>query len=446
VDGQDQKAEAADYRLQASAPETPRQAAGAKRSESAFDTSAIRHPTSYIPTIAHVLHRLYLAGAEVLAADLARRMSDRYRFVFLCLDEIGPLGQKLAGEGFPVIDLQRHPGIDWSVARRIRGIVREQRIDLLHAHQYTPFFYAALSRRLATRPPILFTEHGRHYPDVRKRRRIWANKLLLRKGDRVTAVGQFVKQALVRNEGIAAGRIAVIHNGIDAAEYRPEDKARHRAEVRRELGLAPEQLIVLQVARFHPVKDHATGLKAFAATVKQPAGPLGEGSGLAASPLSIRHPPSAIRLHIPSPVLLLVGDGEKRPACEQLARELNLAPAVQFLGVRTDVPRLVAAADVFLLSSLSEGISVTLLEAMAAGVPIAATQVGGNPEVVLHGQTGLLSPRADAPALGANLATLLADAALRQSMGDAGRGRFLELFTQDRMHREYAAIYAQMLG
>ncbi|NJL30258.1 MAG: glycosyltransferase [Phycisphaerales bacterium] len=87
-----------------------------------------------------MLHRLYLAGAEVLAAALARQLRLRYRFVFLCLDEIGPLGQQLRSEGFTVIDLKRKPGVDLSVARRIREIVQTEKIDLLHAHQYTPFF------------------------------------------------------------------------------------------------------------------------------------------------------------------------------------------------------------------------------------------------------------------------------------------------------------------
>ena len=108
------------------------------------------------PTIAHVMHRMYLAGAEVLAADIARRLKDRYRFVFLCLDEIGPLGVQLIEEGFDVVDLERRPGIDWAVPKGIRRAQRQYKIDLYHAHQYTPFFYAALSRRLSTRPGHVF--------------------------------------------------------------------------------------------------------------------------------------------------------------------------------------------------------------------------------------------------------------------------------------------------
>jgi len=374
------------------------------------------------PVVAHVLHRLYLAGAEVLAAALARRLGERFTFLFLCLDEIGPLGAQLAGEGFTVVDLKRKPGIDLSVGRRMKQLTREHRIDLLHAHQYTPFFYSALSRGLrggfTGRPPILFTEHGRHYPDPRKLKRIAVNKLLLRPGDRVTAVGRFVKRALVDKEGIRDSRIEVIYNGIDGDTFTPDATGQLRATVRGELGIAADQPVVLQVARFHPVKDHATAVRAFAAAKAQMSGQ--------------------------PPLLLLAGEGELKADIETLASQLGIADAVRFLGVRGDVPRLMAAADVFMLSSLSEGVSVTLLEAMGAGLPIAATDVGGNSEVVAANESGLLSPRGDAQGLGRNLVTLLRDAGLRRRMGEGGRARLLQTFTQDRMHERYAELYDEL--
>ena len=369
------------------------------------------------PTVGHVLHRLDRAGAEVLAGDLAMKLQDRYRFVFLCLDGVGPLGEHLASLGFDVVELGRKPGLDLSVARRLRGAVRQYAINLLHAHQYTPFFYAALSRRLGSSPPILFTEHGRHYPDERKPKRVLANRWLIKSDDRVTAVGRFVKQALVDNEGIAEGRIKVIYNGIDPDAFPPAD-AESRAQARRRIGLDEETPLIMQVARFHPVKDHETAVRAFAEALK----------------------------FIPTAMLCLVGDGGQRQTIETLCAEMDIQDQVRFLGVRDDVAQLIPGADVFMLSSLSEGVSVTLLEAMAAGLPIAATDVGGNPEVVEHGMTGLLSPRGDPNALGANLVTLLQDPAQRQAFGRAGRARLLEVFTQDRMHREYTDLYGQLFG
>ena len=119
------------------------------------------------PTIAHVLHRLDLAGAEVLVSNLARAYQNRFRFVFLCLDGTGPLGRNLSRDGFEVVDLRRRPGLDWRVARRLAQVATRCRVALFHAHQYTPFVYASASRLLMriqrTRAlPMLFTEHGRH--------------------------------------------------------------------------------------------------------------------------------------------------------------------------------------------------------------------------------------------------------------------------------------------
>jgi len=381
------------------------------------------------PTIAHVLHGLNYAGAEVLAANLARKLKHKYRFTFFCLDEVGPLGEQLQNEGFDVVELGRRAGVDWAVAKLIARLVKRQNIDLFHAHQYTPFFYTAASRgwnplnRLA-RPPILFTEHGRHYPDSRRPKRIWANKVLLRGRDRITAVGEFVKQALVTNEGLPAKRIQVVHNGIDPDGFEASDglagesRQKRKLAIREALGLKQDQPVLLQVARFHSVKDHATAVRAFAMT----------------------------RRKLPDAVLLFAGDGEERPAMEKLARQLKLGDAVQFLGVRTDVARLMVAADLFVLSSLSEGISVTLLEAMASRLPIVATEVGGNGEVVEHEHTGLLSPRQQPEPMARNMIRLLQDRVLRMQMGLNGRERLLKHFAEADMHRRYDFIYGDMTG
>lgn len=365
-----------------------------------------------------MLHRLYLAGAEVLAAALARQLRDQYNFVFICLDDTGPLGHQLIDEGFTVINLERKPGVDFSVIRKMRHAIAEHRVDLLHPHQYTPFFYASAARMLSSRPPILFTEHGRHYPDIRKPKRVIANKFLLRRHDHMTACGQFSKDALIANEGLPGHRIDVIYNGIDPEKFVPDPTGQRRRAMRQSLGLSDTQPVVLQVARFHPVKDHTTSITAMATVVKQ----------------------------VPDALLLLAGDGDDHAKCEALVQQLGLQNNVRFLGVRKDVDQLVAAADVFVLSSLSEAISVTLLEAMGACLPIATTDVGGNGEVVLHEKTGLLSPRQDAQGLGQNIARLLLDAPLRQRMGQAGRERLLGTFRQDVMHQGYASLYEKMLA
>lgn len=371
------------------------------------------------PVIAHVLHRLDRAGAEVLAAGLARGLRDDFDFVFLCLDGAGPLAEELLAEGFAVEELGRQPGIDRPLAKRLHDRLDQLGVGLVHAHQYTPFFYSALARGVFARspaPPILFTEHGRHYPDRRSIKRIAANKLLIKPNDRVTAVGEFVRDALVRNEGIARQRIDVILNGIDPG---PEPTPADRTAARQLLGIDTDRPVVIQVARMHPVKDHATALRAWA----------------------------DVHASLPEALLVLVGDGGDRSKIEKLASELNIADVVQFTGAVSNARQLIPAADLCMLTSLSEGISVTLLEAMAAGKPVVATEVGGNPEVVGHDKTGILVPRGAAKRLALILEMLLANAPYTErTFGQDGRKRLLNRFTAKQMHADYAKLYRQSLG
>ncbi|MFI4859072.1 MAG: glycosyltransferase [Phycisphaerales bacterium JB063] len=373
------------------------------------------------PVIAHVLHRLDFAGAEVLAAQIARGMRERYRFVFMVLDGVGPLGDRLRDDGFEVLELHRRPGVDRQAMRAMREALRTHDVGLLHAHQYTPFFYASAGRGLALRRrvPILFTEHGRHTPDRRSTKRVLANKLLLAKGDRVTAVSGFIRQALIDNEAIPADRVQTLYNGIDPGPTRSaQERVADRVAARAALGLEMEVPIVVQAARFHPVKDHATALRAW----------------------------QQVHAELPEARLVLLGDGPLRDELEALAHELGIEEAVHFMGQVPDVRALLPGADVAMLSSLSEGLSVTLLEAMAAGLPIVATAVGGNPELVADEATGLLAPRGDAERLASHLLALLGDATRRAALGKAGRSRLLQRFTAEQMHAGYARYYEALLG
>jgi glycosyltransferase involved in cell wall biosynthesis len=368
------------------------------------------------PTIGQVLHTLGVGGAEVLAARLARQLGGAYRFVFFCLDGLGTLGEELRAEGFPVRVLGRRPGLDGRCAWHLGGLLRREHVDLLHAHQYTPFFYALMSRFLYRNTPVLFTEHGRHAPDYPRRKRILANRLLLRRRDRVVGVGEAVRQALITNEGISPARVGVIYNGVHLAPFAsPGDS---RGTVRRELGCGPGDLVIIQVARLDYLKDHATALRAFAEVLR----------------------------HRPDARLLLVGEGPEHAAMEAESLRLGLGAHVRLLGLRKDVARLLFAADLFLLTSISEGIPLTVIEAMAAGLPVVSTRVGGVAEVVEEGRTGLLAPSGDARALAGKVARLAGDAALRRRMGDAGRDRARALFSEPLMHTRYQRLYREMLG
>jgi glycosyltransferase involved in cell wall biosynthesis len=366
--------------------------------------------------IAFVLHVMQVAGAEVLVAETIRRLAGRIEPTIFCLDAIGPLGEQLRSEGVEVLCLNRRPGRDWRVAWRMARAIRERDIEVIHAHQYTPFFYSALAKLLLRRPPrLILTEHGRHYPDVVSPKRRAVNRLVLdRVADAVNAVCAFSAEHLARLDGFSARRIEVIENGIGIDRYR---SATDRLALRRRLGLDPARRYIAAVARFHPVKDHATLLRAFAIV-------------------------AAARTDVD---LLLAGDGPLRADLTSLVERLGIAERVRFLGVRSDVPDLLQAVDVFTLTSLSEAASLTLLEAMAASLPVVVTDVGGNPEIVRHGREGLLAPRGDAEAIASALLVLLNDPATAAAMGEAGRHRVEERYQLGQTIEAYWRLY-QRLG
>jgi glycosyltransferase involved in cell wall biosynthesis len=367
------------------------------------------------PVVCQVLHDLQVGGAQILAARLARQLRGSYSFVFICLDEIGALGEELREQGFAVHQVSRRPGVDWGCPRRITRILRDERVDLLHCHLYTPFFYGIAARLGFRGPAVLFTEHGRPFPDHPRFKRKAANRLLLERRDRVVGVGAAVRRALDVNEGISADRVGIVYNGIDLSRH--ADNQDCRRSIRKEIGVDQEDFVVVQVARLDPVKDHATALR----TIAQ------------------------VALRRTDVRLVIVGEGPELPVIKRHIAELGIAKHVRPLGLRSDIPRLLSAADVFLLTSVTEGIPLSVIEAMAAGLPVVATNVGGVGEVVEDGVTGFLSPAADPVELAANLLRLGNDPALSENLGNAGRLRAQALFSEERMFAEYRKIYEEML-
>ena len=365
--------------------------------------------------ILHVLHGLRRAGAEQLVYEQALANPDTLHVGALCLDELGPLADELQALGSDVYCTGRTPGRDMTQPRKIAQIIAGFRPDILQAHQYTPFFYGSLGWRKAKLGRLIFTEHGRHFPDVVGFKRRLANRLFFaRLPARITAVCEFTQRALVENERMPPDRIDVIYNGVDPSRF---ENPRPRNETRRELGLDPGTPVAIYVGRFCSVKGHPTALRAFAHVCKAD----------------------------DRAVLLLAGDGPDRADLEALAAELGIIDRVRFLGIRRDVPDLLAAADVKLLTSLCEAHSVAILEAMAVRLPVVATDVGGNAETVLHEQTGLLAPRNEAPALAEHLLRLFQNPDLRTRMGEAARIRVEEKFLRSDMHKRYLSLYHDLL-
>ncbi len=365
--------------------------------------------------VLHVLHSLGGGGAERIVCDLARSRADQLHTGVICLDDTGRLAPEAREAGVEIHCTHRRGGLDLRQVSRIAGHIRSFRPDVIHAHQYTPYFYAAMAATATGFGRIIFTEHGRHYPDVVSPARQMVNQLLRLRRDRVTAVCRFAADALRTHERIAGRDILIIPNGTPCGTF---DRQPRRQWLADQLGVSADDPICIQVARLHPVKDHATSVRAFAQAREQ----------------------------FPTAHLVLVGEGGEAGRIENLARQLGVADGLHMLGARDDVADLLTAADVFVLSSLSEAASLSILEAMSASLPVVATDVGGNAEIVRHGHTGLLSGRGDADAMAANLLTLLGDAAQRRRMGQAGRSRARTLYSQTRMHDAFVAVYRQLTG
>lgn len=375
-------------------------------------------PADPRPVVMHVLHTLQRAGAEVLVRDLSADLNNEFRSVVVALDGAGPLESELHQMEIPVHILDRREGIDWRCAWNLARLIRRHRIDILHAHQYTPLTYCAMARLLGAGGfRLVFTEHGRHYPDERRFKRVAVNRLaLIPLCDRITAVGHAVAAALTKFEDIPADRIDVIHNGIDPARLADPDPQQTGEQIRHSLGLAARETVILQVGSLRPVKDHLTALHALA----------------------------QLRCMNRRAKLLLAGDGPLRDELIHLCHRLDISDLVLFLGSRPDVAALWQAADIGLLTSRSEGVSVALLEGMAAGKPIVATDVGGNPEIVLDQVTGLLAPPGRPTAVAQSLARFIDDPSLRLAMGQCGAQRVAEHFNQARMHNAYRQMYRRL--
>ena len=365
--------------------------------------------------VLHVVLSLSPGGTERLVIEMATRMASGGNASVCCLDEPGVWSQELTDRGIPVIGLGRQPGFHPLLGYRIGRLAERLGADVIHCHHYSPFVYSSIAAVLRKRLPVVFTEHGRlsDAPPTLKRRLV--NPVLARIPRQVVAVSADLRDYMIR-DGFPAERVEVIHNGIDVG---PKPDAAERRVARRLLGLSERAVVFGTVGRLDTVKDLGTLVDAFA----------------------------AVRMAIPDPVaLVIIGDGAELDALQVRVRAHDLGDAVCFLGYRQDVRRLLPALDVYVNSSIHEGVSLTIVEAMAAALPVVATAVGGNPEVVVDQQTGMLVLPRDPRALADALLTLAASGDSRRSMGDRGRLRAEQSFTIDRMVDQYYRAYAAAVG
>lgn len=364
--------------------------------------------------ILHITYDMGIGGTEQVIKNLITGANTSEVAHHLCCIEspLGPWGKTLQASGIPVFSFNRKPKLDRKLIANIRRIIKGNKIQIVHAHQYTPFTYGFFASR-GTGAKLIFTEHGRFYPDSSSRKRRLVNRALFPFVDKVTAISEATKQAMVQYEVIPAKQIEVIYNGIHAIT--PTSTEDQQA-LRNELGIPEHALIFGTIARFDTIKNQTLMIRGFAKALNT-------------------H--SNIRL-------VLVGDGPERETLAQLVDELDLQDAVHFTGYQPEPKRYINLFDAFLLTSLSEGTSMTLLEAMSVGKPCIASNAGGNPEIVSHEKTGLIFPSENEPELVNAMNRLIADEALRARFSAEAIGTFDARFTAAVMQKRFMAIYKSL--
>lgn len=363
------------------------------------------------PALLHVVWSLGIAGAEKLAYDIAVGMAgSHFRPIVCSIEHDGPLHDQLKAEGIPVYVRRPTRSLDLDLIKWLRNLIISENITVVHAHQYNPFFYSALALIGIRNVNLVYTEHGRIYPEVRNWKRMLINPLLALRVNHIVSISEKTKLAMATYDRLPERRIKVIHNGVDSRKFQ---SGADLAKKRLELGISKGACVIGTAARLEPVKNLPMMLRMFAIVVRD----------------------------IPTCVLVIAGEGSEETRLRALAAELGIERGLRFIGLRSDLPDILPLLDVFLLSSHTEGISVTLLEAMASGVPAVVTDVGGNPEVVVEGETGFLVPPEDVGVMADRVMKILSNRALSERMSRTSVERVTTEFSFSRMFMKYREIY-----
>jgi glycosyltransferase involved in cell wall biosynthesis len=349
---------------------------------------------------------------ERVGFDLAVGVRERGEgAMVVALASDGPMGGVLRAAGVPVFSLERrHRGYDLGLMWRLRGLLRSHGVNVVHTHNPLALVYGAVAARLTT-CGVVHTKHGKNPGGARQ---LALRRQAGRFVDAFVAVSAATASVALQKREVHATRLEVIPNGIDLRRF--TDSAGARARIRERLGIGMGAWVMGTVGRLAPEKDQATLIRAAAPV-------LGEQCRL-----------------------LLVGDGDEASALRAVAAAQPQGRFIHFLGARSDVPELLAAMDVFVLPSITEGLPLVVLEAMAAGRPDVSTPVGGIPEVVQSGLSGRLFAVGDVMGLRALLLDLRADPSGSRRMGEHGRTLVEASYSRDTALDRYVSAYERALA
>ncbi len=365
------------------------------------------------PRVVYLAHRFMIGGAEEMVLSLVRHLPARFEPLVCCIADAGPIGQEIKRTGTPVAELGLNPGLRRPLdVNGIRRYLRETRPDIVHTFLLTASLYGRLAAILERVPVVIGTEVNIY--EHKRASHAWVERMLMARTDRVVASAESVRDFYVRQIHADPAKVDVIYNAVDFAQATAE---KSRDQMRAELGVPGDAIVAGVIARLTEQKGHRFLFDALA------------------------QQPSLSELRV-----IVVGGGELADGLKRHAERAGLASRVHFLGARRDLGDLLAAMDIFVMPSLWEGLPLSLVLAMGAGLPVVATRVAGIPEVVEDGRTGLLVPPADAPALASALARLAADSTLRHRLGAAARASVLPRFNVQHYVDAIVALYDRLLA
>ncbi len=366
----------------------------------------------------YLVDSLDVGGTETQAVELALRMPvSQYDVTLGCLRAHGPLRERLEGSTVAVEEFYPKGGLDspagvWQLLR-MAAFLRRRKFDVVHTHDLWSNLMGVPAARLAGVRAIVSSQRDlSHFEWYQGRRRVWLRRIQ-NLSDVVLANATPIRDALIAEDRFAPRKLRVIRNGVDTAKFQGAKRDRERLFP----GAGDGKLVVL-VANMHTdVKGH---------------------------PWLIAAAPSVVQ-EFPETCFVLAGDGAARPGFEQQVRALGLGESFRFLGRRNDIPDLLASCDIAVLPSRAEGLPNAVLEYMAAELPTIASRVGGNPELVEDGVTGLLVPAQDPEALANALLRLLRDPDFSQQIAANGKRVATHDFSFERLVREVDELYSELL-
>jgi glycosyltransferase involved in cell wall biosynthesis len=365
----------------------------------------------------YVINSFNNGGAEVLAIRLVERLDkERFQPMICSLSEQGPLRSILKEKGIPFYALEKREGKDLRLPCRLGKIIKENQIDILHTHNMGPLLYGYFAMKLLSGAFFIHTEHINVEQEVSyAKRHVIMSKFLMKSLDGFISIAEHLTEYYRKSLPLHADSIATIPNGID---YKDFGAIQRSNGLREELRLNENHFIIGNISALRNQKDHMTLLKAI----------------------------DRVRNRFPNVRLVIAGEGETDQSLRGFAKERELESHVVFLGYRSDVRYLLSGFDCFALSSLYEGLPLCLLEAMAAGLPIAATNAVGNNELVSSNENGFLVPLGDEEALAQALGNLISDRERAKRMGERGREIAKLNYDFDKVIQQYESFYLALIN